>query len=50
MLEEQDVVREGWYEGRAVRKRIHILYKGKAGAFHSTVDGSNSWGPVVHKK
>lgn len=29
---------------------IHMLYKDKVGAFHNTVDGSNSWGPVVHRK
>lgn len=29
---------------------IHMLYKDKVGAFHNTVDGSNSCGPVVHRK
>ena len=29
---------------------IHMLYKDKAGAFHNTVNGSNSRGSAVHRK
>lgn len=34
----------------AANGHIHMHDKGKAGAFHNTGDGSNSWGPTVHRK